>query len=276
MSKIGIIAGGGKLPAMLIQACEQQNKPYFVIAFDGHTDPETVTDKPHSWERLGAAGKTIKILKSEGVTDIVMAGAIRRPSMWELRPDMKTTALFAKLGTKMLGDDGLLRAISNVLEDEGLRIVGAHEVLPDLLTPLGCITNKKPNKTNQEDIQSGCKIAKNIGQMDIGQACVMQAGFVLGVEAVEGTKNLIARCGEHKRKGEKPVLIKVKKPQQDSRLDMPAIGSETIEQIAEAGFAGIAVEAGGTMIIDRDDMIKTANKHKVFVIGVDPKEMILQ
>ena len=147
-------------------------------------------------------------------------------------------------------------------------MVGAHEVAEALLAPHGIIGRQKPSKHALKDIEYGKTIAHGIGALDIGQSIIVQDGVVLGVEAVEGTDQLIERCQALQSKGKGAVLVKMKKPNQDARIDMPTIGVQTIINIAEAGFAGIAVEAGGTLVIDREAVIKEANQRKVFIVGI--------
>jgi len=270
-SCIGIIAGKGNLPVRIIETCQKKGLDFFVVALEGHADPKTVENVPHFWSRMGAVGKIIKRMKREGVNKIVMAGGVKRPSLWEMRPDLKAAAMFAKLGKAFLGDDGLLREVTSLLEKEGFEVLGPHQIVDDLLASEGIQTKTKPKKSDKDDIETGIKISQIIGGLDVGQACVVQQGFVLGVEAVEGTEKLIHRCEDLKRKGRGPILIKTKKPQQDTRVDLPTIGVATVEQVASAGFVGIAVQSGNCLIVDKDATYKRANELKIFIVGIDIK-----
>lgn len=275
--KLGILAGGGELPARLAETCRQDSRPHFVIALDGHANPGSFPPgTPLASFRMGAAGAILARLKAEGVTDIVMAGPVRRPSLAELRPDWKAAQFFARIGAKALGDDGLLRGVVSVLEDEGFRVVGVQELVADLLTPLEQVSAAGPDTTAVGDIAHGVRVARALGELDVGQSVVVQQGMVLGVEAIEGTDALIARCAGLKRQGPGPVLVKVRKPQQDQRLDMPTIGPTTVRQAAAAGFAGIAAEAGNTLLLGREEVRRLADSMNLFVVGVagdagDPK-----
>lgn len=267
--KLGIIAGGGELPARLVAVCRVVGKPFFVIALDGHADQGVTEGVPHIWSRLGAAGTMLRALREAGVTDLVMAGRVRRPSFAELRPDWRAARLFARIGAKALGDDGLLRAVAQELELEGFRVLAAQDVLADLLTPVGVLGRIVPDEGARIDIDHGMRVARGLGALDVGQAVVVQQGLVLGVEAIEGTDALIERCGPLRRTGPGGVLVKMCKPQQDGRLDLPTIGPVTVEKAAAAGLRGIAAEAGATLALDRDAVVAAADRLGLFVIGVE-------
>lgn len=206
MSRLGIIAGGGSLPKRLIDACQREQRDFFVLGLQGQTDPEILKNIPHGWSRLGATDAAIGILKAQHVDTLVMAGSVRRPVLSELKPDWRTIRIFAQLGKAAFGDDALLRAVMQELEREGFKVTGAHEIEPALITPEGLLTQKAPSPDHQIDIDHGIRIVKMLGQLDIGQAVVVQQGIVLGVEAVEGTDALLARCKQLRRKDRKSVV----------------------------------------------------------------------
>lgn len=264
MSRLGIIAGGGALPRKLIEACRKDSRDYFVLGFRGQTDEAL---SPHHWTRLGATTEAIAALKAGNVDTLVMAGHIRRPSLAEMRPDWRTVQVFAKLGTKAFGDDALLRAVAAELEKDGFKVIGAHEIDPTLITPRGLIGKIAPKPEHQVDIDKGIIAARELGRLDIGQAVVMQQGTVIGVEAIEGTDALIDRCRKLKRKGRGGVLVKASKPQQDRRVDLPAIGLRTVRKCFEAGIEGITLEAGASLILDRDEVTAAADKLGLFITG---------
>ena len=270
MPRLGIIAGGGALPQKLIEACKRDGRDFFVLGFKGQTEETLVTGVPHAWTRLGATNAAIDILKKHGVDTLVMAGAMRRPSLVELRPDWRTVRVFAKLGKKAFGDDALLRAVAGELEGEGFQMVGAHEIEPALIVGEGVLGTVQPLPEQMADINKGVQVAKQLGAMDVGQAAVVQEGIVLGVEAIEGTDALIKRCKPLARKGRGGVLVKCCKPQQDKRMDLPAIGQRTVRNAHEAGLAGIAVEAGASIILDCAAVTKAADKLGLFILGVTP------
>lgn len=267
MTRLGIIAGSGSLPARLVSACRRDGRDFFVLALRGQAREDMVAGTPHAWTKLGATNEAISILKKNGVDTLVMAGAVRRPSLGELKPDLRTLQVFARLGVAAFGDDALLRAIVEELEKEGFDIVGAHEIEPDVLTPEGVLGRHQPGAQNIADLAFGIKVTKTLGQLDVGQAAVVQQGIVIGLEAIEGTDALLSRCRKHRRKGIGGVLVKSCKPQQDRRMDLPAIGLKTVRQAYEAGLSGIAAEAGVSLLLDRDEVIAAADKLGLFVTG---------
>ena len=267
MSRTGIIAGGGSLPQKLIDACKRGQRDFFVLALQGQADKNLVNDVPHRWVRIGATDEAISILKAEHVDEVVMAGSVRRPGLMEMKPDWRTVQVFARLGLSALGDDVLLRAVAGELEKDGFKLIGAHEIEPSLITPEGLLTKKAPSAENNADLTYGIKVIKTLGQLDVGQAAVVQQGIVLGVEAVEGTDALLKRCGGLRRKGRGGVLVKACKPQQDKRIDLPSIGLRTVKMVHEAGLEGIAIEAGASFILDREAVAEAADNLGIFVTG---------
>ncbi len=271
--KLGIIAGGGELPQKLLEWCKKNNRAYHALAIKGNACEEYFTkDTPHDWIRIGQAGTGFKRFKEEGVKEIVLIGTIKRPTLAELVPDLRTAAFFAKLGAKSLGDDGILRALVKEIEGEGMKVIGIQEVVPDLLARAGTLTKKNPDKEDEEDIRRGIEVASALGRLDVGQSVVVQQGLVLGVEGIEGTDKLITRCADYQRKGKAPVLVKLRKPQQDMRIDLPTIGTRTVENAHNSGFKGIAVHAGNTLIVNEAEVIKLANKYGMFIKGIIPAE----
>jgi len=266
--KLAIIAGGGEIPALAIEACEKAGRPYYVFALDGHADHPAVFEAPHERIRLGAASQLEKSAKREGVEEVVMIGRVRRPSLRELRPDMKAAAFMARVAMKAVGDDGLLRAVAGEMERLGFEVVAIQDIVTDLLAPEGVMTRHKPDADAQADIQRGLEVARTLGDLDVGQAVVIQQKLVLGVEAIEGTDAMLDRCKDLKRKGGGGVLVKIKKVRQDRRVDMPTIGVTTVEKAAEAGLRGIVVQAGGTLVVNRDAVVAAADKAKMFLVGL--------
>ena len=271
--KLGIIAGGGELPKQLIDWCQDTKRPYFVLAIQNNADESFLTeDVPHIKIRIGQAGTGFKKFKEEGVQEVVLIGTIKRPTLAELVPDMRTTAFFAKIGVKALGDDGILRALVKEIESDGMKVVGIQEVVPDLLVHTGCLTKKTPDSDDAEDIRRGVEVASTLGKLDVGQSVVIQQGLVLGLEGIEGTDKLVIRCQEYVRKGKAPILVKLRKPQQDMRIDLPTIGTRTVENAHKSGFKGIAVHAGNTLIVNEKEVINLANKYGMFIVGIEPSE----
>jgi DUF1009 family protein len=266
---LGILAGGGELPRRLIAACRAQARPCFVVAIEGQAEPDTVTDTPHAWAPLGAAGHILDQLRGAGVRDLVLAGKIRRPSLLELKLDAKGAALVARIGLHALGDDGLLRGVVAEFEREGFHVVAAQDVLRSLPAPPGVLGRVAPDDQARLDIARGIQVARALGAADVGQSVVVQQGLVLGVEAIEGTDALLARTAGLRRDGPGGVLIKLAKPAQDRRVDLPTIGVTTVENAAAAGLAGIAVEAGATLVLDLEGVVAAADAAGLFVEGLE-------
>jgi len=271
--RLGVIAGGGDIPAKLLAACDDAGRDVFLVGFEGQTDTALTEGRAYMMTRIGAAGQIISTLKSHNIKDLVLIGSVRRPSLAELKPDMRTAQFFAKIGLKALGDDGLLKALRHELENEGFIIHGVHKFMQDLIAVPGSLGTHKPKKEDWPDIRRGVKASQLLGQLDIGQAAVVQQGIVLGVEGVEGTDELIARCGGLQRKGRGPILIKTCKPQQDHDFDMPTIGPQTARICAARGYAGIVIEAGRSLVVSADELAVEANKHKIFVMAVTEQDM---
>lgn len=271
--KLGIIAGGGIIPKLLIDFCKANGRPYFALAIEGNADRAYFDKSVHcQWIRIGQAGTGFKRFLEEQVEEVVMIGTIHRPTLAELVPDLRTTAFFAKLGIKSIGDDGILRALVKEIESEKMRVVGVHEVMPELLVKEGNLTSHKPDKQAKADIARGVEVAWSLGQLDVGQAVVVQQGLVLGVEGIEGTDELIKRCQNYRRKGEGGVLVKLRKPQQDMRIDLPTIGVRTVENAYQSGLKGLAVHAGNALIVDEKAVLALAQKYKMFLVGINPED----
>jgi UDP-2,3-diacylglucosamine hydrolase len=199
------------------------------------------------------------------------ASCVKRPSVLQLRPDWRTAKFFARIGYRALGDDGLMKAVIHELEEvEGFRIIGLESLLGSDLAPAGVLGRVAPDEQARHDIDFGFKLVRAMGPLDIGQAVVVQQGLVLGVEAIEGTDALIARCGPLQREGTRGVLVKGTKPGQERRADLPTIGTHTVAGVAQAGLRGVAVEAGATLIVDRAAVVAAADKAGLFIVGIEP------
>ena len=267
---LGIVAGSGTLPQRLIESCRAEGREVFVVAIEGEADPAALDGVPHAWCRLGAAGRALDLLRSNSVDSIVLAGGVRRPSLSALRPDWRAAKFFARFGLRALGDDGLLSAVVKELEREGFRVIGADQLLQGTALAPGPLGRFSPDAGVEADIAHGLRIARSIGALDIGQAVVVQQGLVLGVEAIEGTDALLRRCAELRRDGPGGVLVKAEKPGQERRVDRPTIGPRTVALAAESGLQGIAGDAGGVLVLDRDEVARRADAAGLFVVGIDP------
>jgi DUF1009 family protein len=267
-NRLGIVAGGGGLPRRLVESCRAKGRDVFVLALDGAADPAAVRDVPHAWCRIGAASHGLALLRENSVTELVLAGSIRRPSLATLRPDWRAAKLFARIGYRALGDDGLLSAVVEELELEGFRVIGPDQLLDQALAPEGQLGKFGLDAQAAADIERGFRVARSLGALDIGQAVIVQQGMVLGVEAIEGTDELLRRCGPLRREGPGGVLVKAEKPGQESRADRPTIGVQTVTLAAETGLRGIAVEAHATIVLDRAEVACAADRAGLFVVGV--------
>jgi DUF1009 family protein len=266
--RLGILAGSGELPARLVEACRNEGRAFFVLAFEGEADPAAVADTPHAWIRVGAAGRGFELLRDAGVDEVVFAGGVKRPSLTSLRPDWRAARFLARVSYRALGDDGLLSALVKELEAEGFRVVGADSILGSALIAEGPLGKHAPDAHALADIGRGLDVVRALGAVDVGQAVVVQQGLVLGVEAIEGTDALLARCAALRREGLGGVLVKASKPGQERRADLPTIGVRTVRGALAAGLRGIAVEAGGSLVLDPQGVAAAADAAGLFVIGV--------
>lgn len=271
--KLGIIAGGGRLPAILAAVCRTSNRPYSLVALRGAADPEQLGESPSLWMRLGEAAKGFAKLREDGVEQVVVAGKVQRPTLGSLMPDWRTTAFLARvssrafLSAKSYGDDKLLRAVVAEIESEGFEVVGVDTVVPDLLAKAGPVGAVEPSEAELADISVGLAAARELGRKDVGQAVVVHKGAVVREEDADGTDALIAAVASHLGNTSGAILVKTMKPGQDRRADLPAIGPDTVEACAAAGLSGIAVGAGNTLVIDARDVVKKADAASVFVFG---------
>jgi DUF1009 family protein len=273
VSKLGIIAGSGELPRQMIQACEDQGREVFIISFEGITEEETTHGRLHKCVHIGKVGLAVRTLKEQGIKDVVLAGRVGRPDMSRLAFDYSGIKLLIRLSKlPSQGDDKVFREIISFLESSKFNVIGAEDVLHELLIDEGTLGNISPDKTALKDISIGKKAAKTIGDLDIGQAVIVQQGQILGVEGPEGTDKLVQRCKELHAEGKGGVLVKMKKPHQDTRVDMPSVGVHTIINAYNSGLRGIAVEAGGSLVINREAVIAKADELSMFVEGIKANE----
>jgi len=260
---IGIIAGGGQFPILAAESAGNQGFRVVAVAHQGDSDPALadVTDRL-VWVKLGQLGKIISVFKKEGVRKALMAGSISKGNMFRARPDLKGIALISRLA--ILHDDGILRAVASDLAKEGIEIVSSTEYLPELIAPKGCLTKKRPDKGQEEDIRLGWNVAKELGRLDVGQCVVIRNRTVLALEAIDGTNETIKRGGMIA--GKDAVVVKVSKPEQDLRFDMPSAGLETLEVMAGVKASVLAVEAGKTLLFDRRKMIEYADRTGISIV----------
>ncbi len=268
---LGIIAGGGPFPGRVAAAAHAAGRGVFVVGLEGYADPSVIAPWPHAMARLGAAGRILSLLRGQGCRDLVLVGPVKRPSILEMRPDAEGARMLARIGRAAFsGDDGLLAAVVRVLAEEGFSVLGAHEILTEALGPAGLLTRVGPDAQALADIDRAVAVTRALGAVDVGQGCVVQQGIVLCVEAIEGTDAMLARAAGLRREGPGGVLVKLVKPGQDRRADLPTIGPRTIAAASAAGLRGVAFEAGGTLMTDRAGTVAAADEAGLFVIGLDP------
>jgi len=252
-------------------AAKAGGRDVFVVALDGYADLRLLAPFAHAVARIGAASKILGLLRAHACRDLVLVGPVRRPSLMDLRPDVEGTRILAKIGRAAFsGDDGLLAAIVRVLADEGFRVVGAHEILTEVLAPAGLLTKAAPDAQAMSDIARATVVLRALGAVDVGQACVVQQGIVLSVEAIEGTDAMLSRTAAVARPGPGGVLVKLVKPGQDRRADLPTLGPNSVVRAREAGLRGIAFEAEGTILTERQAMIEAADAAGLFLLGIHP------
>ncbi len=270
--RIGLIAGNGQFPLIFTKRAKQKGYSVYAVAYINETDP--VLGKHVDgleWIHLGQINRLIKFFKKNSVHRTVMIGGIRKTKMFsDIKPDMRAISFIARLRTSH--DDGVLRAFSDLLEKEGIQVLASTYLLPELIAKTGCWTKRKPNRIETQDIRIGWKMAKEVGRLDIGQCVVVGHGTVLAVEAIEGTDAAIRRGGSL-CKGH-AVVIKVCKPNQDQRFDMPAVGAQTIQTMSEAGIRLLAIEAGSAIVFDREDMVALADQYGIAVVAMESAEAV--
>ncbi|MEW6449954.1 MAG: UDP-2,3-diacylglucosamine diphosphatase LpxI [Pseudomonadota bacterium] len=274
---LAIVCGGGSLPFAVADAAVRQGRKVLLFALTGWADPQRIAGYKHHWVRMGQYGRFKQLAQAEGCRDLVFIGAVGRPAMWLLWPDLGTLRLLPRvLPLFKGGDNHLLSGLGRVFEGEGFRLVGAHEIAPEILMPLGKVAGRDPNDAEQADIARGVALLQATAPFDVGQAVVVAHNNVVAVEGPEGTDQMLTRVAELRRSGRirtpngVGVLVKAAKVGQDHRLDLPSIGPRTVESVKRAGLAGIAVLAGSTVVAEPEKLAVDAASAGVFVVGVAP------
>lgn len=273
--KIGIIAGGGQLPVMLAESCLSSQTPFFIVALEGQASQEDLQPYPFDWSAMGTAGKLFDLLKSNECTKVVMAGKVGRPDFRSMKLDWRGSKILPTVIKRFaLGDDSLFKAIVDIFEKEGFEVIGLDSLLEELVAPEGVLGKVIPSEQDEADIERAKQVAQSLGKLDIGQGAVICNQLVLAVEAAEGTDKMLERCAslpENVRgtpQSRRGVLLKMPKPEQERRVDLPTIGVNTVELCQKAGLSGIAIAAGGSLIVDRVNVIQLADKYGMFIKGV--------
>jgi DUF1009 family protein len=268
MRRVGLIAGNGRFPLIFARTAMAEGAEIVAVAHEGETLDELRAVLPQTtWVKVGELQRIVDALKSGKVDCAVMAGGIRKSTLLEhFAPDERAQRMLRSLTD--FGDDAILRGVAAEIESEGIPIVESTLFLSSLLTPPGALTKTAPSPAQWADIRKGFAVAKALGSFDVGQSVVVRGGIVLAVEAIEGTDAAV-------RRGARPgaVVVKVSKPQQDLRFDVPAAGPDTVDVCKECGIAVLALEAHKTLLLDKDDLLRKAQQNGLVIVGVQPEEV---
>jgi UDP-2,3-diacylglucosamine hydrolase len=272
---LAIICGGGSLPTAVAEAVARRGRRPVMFGIKGWADAAVIARYAHHWIAIGQAGRFFRLARAEECRDVVFIGTVLRPPITQLRLDWQTIrAMPGLIRAYRGGDDKLISGVARIAERGGLRVVGVKDVAPEVLVPQGVLGRHRPSDRDRADIARALEVVAALGPFDVGQAAVVADNNVLGVEAAEGTDNLLNRIAELRRIGRVTsapgigVLVKAPKPGQDRRLDLPSIGPRTVENVARAGLAGLAVTAGSTMIAEPDAVTAAADREGIFLVGV--------
>jgi DUF1009 family protein len=266
ITKIGIIAGSGLLPLEVANLCKQNKKEVCIAAFEGDTDISLITSYQYKQFPIGSVGSLLEYFTENNVKEIVIIGGINRPDLKSIKVDVIGSLLIAKiLKNQFLGDDNILQLISDFVESRGFKVISPTEFLKISNYEKHYITKSAPSTQDKIDIELGKKVLHALGGLDIGQSVIVSDGYVLGIEAAEGTDNLIRRCEALRKSESGGVLVKMTKMQQDMRLDLPTIGPDTIFYMAKHGYNGIAIEKSAVIIVKPQETIDLLNENGMFL-----------
>jgi DUF1009 family protein len=271
---LALICGGGTMPLAVADSVSRRGRPVVLFALRGAADGTPVERFPHHWLYVGQIGKFMRLARAAGCRDVIFIGSLVRPSLWQLHLDIKGFSVLPRaIAAFRGGDNHLLSGMGKLLEQDGFRLLGAHEVAPEILVPEGMLGRVQASPRDHADIAMGFDCLRAIGPFDVGQAVVVAGKHVLAVEAAEGTDQMLARVAEMRANGRvrsaagSGVLVKSAKPGQDRRFDLPSIGPQTVAGALRAGLAGIAVVAGETIIAEPEQVVAQADRANIFVIG---------
>jgi len=266
LPNLGIIAGKGSLPYLIVNNYAKQGGKCYIAAIEDEADIEQIKDFEYKLFKIGMVGATIKYFKEHNVQNIVFVGGINRPNFKNLSVDKTGSLLLFKIiGQKIRGDDNLLRIVADFFEGYGFKIISSSEIYQNQQCDSNIVTNNNPISSDKKDIELGMKLLKHLSKFDIGQSVIVEDGYILGIEAAEGTDNLIARCADLRKKPHGGILIKIPKLGQDDRLDLPTIGIDTIKNLAKYNYSGVAIQKNTVIIAEEERAIALANEHKIFI-----------
>lgn len=272
---VAIICGGGSFPGAVAEAIARRGRRPVMFGVRGWADPKVVERYAHHWIAIGQAGRLFRLARAEHCHEGVFIGTLLRPPLAQIRLDWRTIRMMPRIVRLFRGgDDQLLSGVARLFEEGGMRIIGLHEVAPEILVPEGVLGRYQPSARDKADIKRALEVIAALGPFDVGQAAIVANNHVLAVEAAEGTDNMLVRVAELRRQQRVAtppgvgVLVKAPKPGQDRRFDLPAIGPQTVENVARAGLAGLAVAAGGTIIAEIAEVTAAVDRAKIFLVGV--------
>ncbi len=275
IERVAIFTGRGSLPREIADSLREKGSEPFLIGIKTEYEP-WIKSFDHVMLHWGQFSRFFRSMKQAGVTHILFAGGLTRPKINLLKVDFGAFRFLTKvLGLMLAGDNTLLSGLIKEIERNGVKVLGAHEVMPELLATSGIIAGKKPSAKARKNMERAVEACAKLGELDIGQAAIAVGGRVVALEGIEGTDEMLRRVSELRKSGRLAesgchgVLVKTMKPQQDMRADLPAIGPQTIQNAHEAGLAGVAVEAGHSLILEREQTLALARKHGVFIFGVE-------
>ena len=276
-SPLALVCGGGSLPLAVADHVAKRGRRVILFPLIGAAAPVGFAGREHHWLHIGQVGRFLKVARAEGCRDLVFIGSLVRPSVWSVRPDFRVLMVLPRiLAAYRGGDDHLLTRVGAWIEEYGFRLLGAHEVAPEILMPEGQLGRATPSDAARADIALGLDYLRAAGRFDIGQAVVVADKHIVAVEAAEGTDEMLKRVAGMRASGRlrtaagKGVLVKAVKPDQDRRFDLPSIGPRTAEGVAAAGLGGIAVTAGAAVVAEPERLVVAADRAGVFVVGVTP------
>lgn len=266
---IGLVCGGGDYPRLIARACEAQNEQFCLVFLKGFCDESSWPAVDSVSIELGQVERALNFLHENNVTDVIFAGNVKRPNFSQMSLDKKGTTWLLKLGRTIFdGDDALLRAIADLMAQEGFQIKAGSDYLNDIFLEEGVFSKRTLSDSDQNDAEVGFQAARSLGAKDAGQSVVIYNGAVVATEDENGTNNLIERSAKLRRSPTGGILVKTSKPQQDNRLDLPTIGVDTVENLHRYGFNGIVVESGKCIVLNKQAVIDKINEYNMFIAGV--------
>jgi len=272
---LALICGGGSLPLAIADSVSARGRQVLLFPLQGIARPEDYAQRPHTWVRIAKFGTLARAARAAGCHEMVLIGSLVRPAFWQVRFDLTTLKLLPRIAAAFRGgDDYLLSSGARLIEEQGFRVLGAHEVAPEILVPKGALARVQPSEGERADIALGFDYLHATGPFDVGQAVVVAGRHVLAVEAAEGTDQMLERIAALRASGHirastvGGVLVKAPKRGQDRRFDLPSIGPRTVEGAARAGLAGIAVVAGSTIVAEPERLIAAADRANIFIVGL--------